>query len=84
MIYSKNSFLRLQNSRPVRKRGRYTESPSKYLSLDFLSDLRANDYKSATGIEYVPSEVDSLYFLKAERNAELAQIKHFKNYYSKK
>jgi hypothetical protein len=42
-------------------------SPSKYLGLVFLMKVRGNFYKSETGIEYVPEEVESLISEKSDR-----------------
>lgn len=54
-------------------------SPSKYLSFEFLARLRKNHYLSEntsknTFKDYLPEEVDELYWIKAEKQAEAALI----------
>lgn len=73
-IYYMDSFLRSQYQRPRSKRGLI--SPNKFMSRSFLKYLRENHYIAKSGFEYVPSEVDEMYFQKCDDIAsrELDQL----------
>jgi hypothetical protein len=82
-IYRRNTFLRNLNEKRGRaRRGFSSQSPSKFLSRDFLKYLRDNRYISRTGIEYAPCEVDNLYFQKCTEISTREADQQCKEFYS--